>query len=153
MRDFKEASNYVEDIYKNLNKIAQDVVSKHTQEIDRIIKSVKVDLPNEELRKASLELAIANFYLSELREQSALKSDCAESVKKETQALEFNNASGTQAQKQNVAITSSNSEQMVALLYKNINSLFAVKLDESRRMINTITNILISRAADKKSNS
>lgn len=150
MRTLKDATEYVDDVYKNLNKIAQDVVKKNTSEIDAIFKTITPDTSNEDLRKAALQLANANFTLSQLKEQSSLKSDCAEAVKRETQALEFNNATGTQAQKQNISITSSNAEQMVALMYKNINSLFTIKLDESRRMINTITNVLISRAADKK---
>ena len=152
-KTFSEAKQTVDEAYKSLSTISDEMVKKYTKNIDDTIKEIENNvekLTNNELRNYILKLSCLAYSLGDLAEHSDLKKDCANAIAKETNAREFNLAAGTVETKKNVAILNSNHEQATQIIYSNVADMFKTKLNSVYRVIDSLKNILISRNAEAK---
>lgn len=154
MDDFNVADKNVNDVYKDIGKIAKKLVDEKSKVIDDLIKTLSnvESLSDEEIRKYMLKISLESYSFSEIKEHSVMKQDCAAALMKETQANIFNSETGTAEVRRNKSITDSNAQITVNILYNSIANLMKTKLDEAHRVVNTLNSILISRAAAAKLN-
>lgn len=154
MDDFNVADKNVNDVYKDIGKIAKKLVDEKSKVIDDLIKTLSnvESLSDEEIRKYMLKISLESYSFSEIKEHSVMKQDCAVALMKETQANIFNSETGTAEVRRNKSITDSNAQITVNILYNSIANLMKTKLDEAHRVVNTLNSILISRAAAAKLN-
>lgn len=148
----ERVSNEVNLVYRQLAKVAKDIVSKHTKELDDLIEELKniENFSDGKVRNIMLQLSLLAYNLGELKEHSNLRADVSTAMLKEKIALEFNSSEGTQSAKQNLATLNAMDNQAVQILYTNISKMFSTKLDEVHRVVNTLNNVLIGRMASNK---
>lgn len=148
----ERVSNEVNLVYRQLAKVAKDIVNKHTKELDDLIEELKniENLSDGKVRNIMLQLSLLSYNLGEIKEHSNLRADVSVAMLKEKIALEFNSSEGTQSAKQNLATLNAMDSQAVQILYTNISKMFSTKLDEAHRVVNTLNNVLIGRMASKK---
>ena len=152
-RTFNEAQKDVNDMYKALTQISDDIIRKNTDNIEKTIKEIEnnvENLTNDDLRKYTLKLASMAYALGDKVEHADFKRDCANALLKETTAKEFNMAAGPVATKQNVALLNTSQETAVNLLYNMVADSLKTKLQLTNRMLDSIKNVLISRNAEAK---
>ena len=152
-RTFNEAQKDVNDMYKALTQISDDIIRKNTDNIEKTIKEIENNvesLTNDDLRKYTLKLASMAYALGDKVEHADFKRDCANALLKETNAKEFNLAAGPVATKQNVALLNTSQEMAVNLLYNMVADSLKTKLQLTNRMLDSIKNVLISRNAEAK---
>lgn len=153
MIDINSARKEVQDTYKYLKPIVKEVVDKHSKDIDAIVTKIKKNLTvltNKELQDYMLQLSIEAYYFSERKDMSILMQECAIAVSKGAQADIFNSTAGTQAVRGNQAIINSMDKQVVAVLQGAVANCMKSKLDETHRMINVLSGVLISKNAENK---
>ena len=152
-KTFSEARQGVDELYKSLTQVADDIVNKHTKDIDKLIKEIENNvekLDNKDIRMYTLKLSSLAYSLGDLVEHADLKRDCAIALAKEANAKEFNLAAGTVDTKKNVALINSSQEQAVSMLYNTVADLFKTKLNSVYRVVDSLKNVLISRNAEAK---
>lgn len=151
--DIKQANKELTETYNQLKPIVESVVSKQSKEIDTIISKIKKnisDLTNKELQDFMLQLSIETYYFSHIKDMSILKQECAVALMKESQANVFNETIGTQSVRNNQAIIDTLDKQAVNMLYNAVANNMKSKLDEAHRMVNVLSNVLISKNAEAK---
>lgn len=149
----KAAKKEVADTFNCIRPIVTDVVSKHTKDIDVIINKIKnnlTTLTNKELQDYMLQLSIEAYYFAERKDMSLLMQECAIAISKGAQADIFNSTAGTQAVRSNNAIVESMDKQVVAMIQSAIANCMKSKLDEAHRIVNVLSNVLISKNAENK---
>lgn len=152
-KTFKEAQKDVNEMYRSLTQIADDIIKKNTADIDKLVKHIEnnvENLNNNDLRMYTLKLAAMAYALGDKVEHADLKRDCANALLKETNAKEFNLAAGPVATKQNVALLNTSQEVAVNILYNMVADSMKSKLQMTNRMLDSIKNVLISRNAEAK---
>lgn len=153
-RDLQKALDEVEMTYQELIEIANDMTSNKFQEIDTIINNIEANkeyaLSTDRLRNLLLELSLKSYSLSELKDKSLLKQECAETLRKVTYATNFNGTDGTVAFKENSALITSSEEILVELVYDLVASMFKTKLDEVHRLVDTMKTILMTKMQEAK---
>ena len=148
-----KAKKEVSEIYASLKPIIKETVDKNTKEIDSIIDKIKKNLTtltNKELQDYMLQLSIELYYFSERKDMSILMQECAIAVSKGAQADIFNGTAGTQAVRSNQAIVESMDKQVVAMIQSAVANSMKSKLDEAHRIVNVLSNVLISKNAENK---
>ena len=148
-----EALNNANVTYKQLVEIANGIVSKCTDSIDNIIKPAQESierLTNDDIRTLMLKIAMASYAFSEIKEKSAFKAQCAEALRKESYANEFNSAVGSVAAKENTATVNISDEIIVENVYDLVASLLKTKLDEMHRVVDVLKTVLMSRLSEAK---
>ena len=153
MSSFDNANKEVKVLYDQLSPIVDDIVDKNSKEIDKIIKSIKsnlANLTNKEIHAYMLQLQIEAYEFARVKDMSILKQECATALLKEKQANVYSCTVGTQATKSNQAISETIDKQTVNILYNAVSNRLKTKLDETHRMINILSNVLISRNAEAK---
>lgn len=153
MASFDNARKEVKDLYSQLAPIVDEVVAKNSKEIDSIIKNIKsnlTNLTNKELHEYMLQLQIEAYEFARTKDMSILQQECALTLLKEKQANIYNGTAGTQSARSNQAIIDSVDKQAVSMLYNAVSNRMKSKLDETHRMINILSNVLISKNAEAK---
>lgn len=149
----KKALDSVDMLYNDLVEIANDIVKKCTRNIDSLIdgaiKNVN-NLTNAYLQDLMLKISLVSFNFSEIKEKSALKATCAESLRKEAYAKEFTMGEGAVATKENNATLNISNEIMAEAIYDLVSSLLKTKLDESHRVVDAIKSVLMTRMQEQK---
>ena len=150
--NIERANKDLTEMYNQLKPIVDSVVQKQSKEIDNIIERIKKssELNNKEIQGLILQLSIETYYFSHIKDMSVLKQECATALMKEGQANSFNSTVGTQTVRQNQSIIDSLDKQAVNMLYNAVANNMKSKLDEAHRMINVLTNLLISKNAEAK---
>lgn len=154
--ELEKALNAVEMTYKDIVEIADGLVADYTQGLDNLIKSVedRIDkISNDEIREIMLRLSIKAYSFGDVKEKSAIKAECAEILRKEAYAVSFNSAEGSVAAKDNTSTLKVSNEIVSECLYNLVANLFKIKLDETRRLIDTLKTILMSRLSEMKMSS
>ena len=100
-----------------------------------------------------LKLSIRAYSFGDVKERSAIKAECAEILKKEAYAVSFNSSEGSVAVKDNTSILNISNEIVSECIYNLVASLFKIKLDELRRVIDILKTILMSRLSEMKMSS
>lgn len=151
--DINAAKKQVKETYDLLRPIVKETVAKNTKEIDSLISKIKANLTtltNKELQDYMLQLSIETYYFAERKDMSLLMQECAIAMSKGAQADIFNSTVGTQAVRSNQAIIDSMDKQTVAMIQGAIANCMKSKLDEAHRMVNVLSNVLISKNAENK---
>lgn len=153
MIDIKEANNQLTETYKQLKPIVDSVVDKNAKSIDDIIKKIRKDLTtltNKELHEYMLQLSIETYYFATIKDASILKQECALALLKGGQANSYNMSDGTQSYRNNQAVIENLDKQTVNILYNAVSNCMKSKLDEAHRVVNVLSNVLISKNAEAK---
>lgn len=151
--DIKDANMDVRETYKQLRPIVDDIVDKQAKEINNIINKIKKNLStlnNKELQDLMLQLSVETYYFSHIKDMSILKQECALALLKSSQAEVFNSTAGTQQVRTNQATVDSLDKAIVNVLYNAVANNMKSKLDEAHRMVNVLSNVLISKNAEAK---
>lgn len=153
MADYSSAKKDASEMYKNLKPVIDDVVKKHSKEIDEIIAKIKKDLSlltNTEIRNYILQLSIENYSFAESKDKSMLMRECALALLKENQAESFNSTVGTQAIRTNQSLMDTMDRQIVLMMQDSVATRLKSKLDESHRIVDSLKSVLISRNVENK---
>ena len=149
----QEALDKANDVYQDLAEITNQVVRSYTGEINKLIDEAtdNVDnLTNEDIRKLIVKISLQSYQFGDVKEKSALKAACAETLRKEAYANSFNLAEGSVAAKENKSTINTSYQQMVELIYDGVASLFKTKLDECHRVVDALKTVLMSRMSEAK---
>lgn len=148
-----EALNNVEATYAEVVEVANDMLSDIFIPINSLIDEIReagAGIPVDALRDYMVRLQLRSYEISDIKEKSALKAECAEALRKEKYARTFNAAEGTAGIKDNTAFLASSEEIIVEALYNLVASLLKTKLDEVHRLIDTLKSILMSKMQEAK---
>ena len=155
-KELEIALNNVEMTYGEIVDIANDLISNYTEDINPIISDVEKSierLTNDELRSYMLRLSIKAYSFGDVKERSIIKAQCAEMLKKEAYAREFALAEGSIAAKDSATLVKISNETLTEAIYDLVAGLFKIKLEEIRRMIDTLKTVLMSRLSEMKMSS
>lgn len=155
-KELEKALNNVELTYQDIVEIANDLVKDYTKDLDSIIANIEnhiETLTNDDIRNLMLRLSIRAYSFGDVKERSAIKAECAEIIRKEAYAVSFNSAEGSVAAKDNISTLNVSNEIVSECIYTLVANLFKIKLDEIRRLIDTLKTILTSRLSEMKMSS
>ena len=151
--NLKQALETTDTMYSDLVEIANGIIKKCTGDLDAIIddavKNIN-NLTNSKLQDIMLRISLMSYSFSEIKEKSALKAECATSLRKEAYAREFTASDGAVAVKENNATLNIADETMTEAIYDLVASLFKTKLDEAHRVVDTIKSVLMTRMQEQK---
>ena len=148
-----KALENVEMTYGDIVEIANDMTKDILEPTDTLVSDINHSLSAltvESIRDYIIRLQLRAYELSEIRERSALKAQCAEALKAEKHAKAFNAAEGSAAVKTNIALIESSEEIVVEALYEYIAGLFKTKLDQQHRLVAALQSVLISKMQEVK---
>ena len=148
-----KALENVEMTYSDIVEIANDMTKDILAPTDDLVSEINHNLSAltvESIRDYIIRLQLRAYELSEIRERSALKAQCAEALKAEKHAKAFNAAEGSAAVKTNIALIESSEEIVVEALYEYIAGLFKTKLDQQHRLVAALQSVLISKMQEVK---
>ena len=147
-----DALDKVEMTYQQINEIAKDIVSEFFDQADSLIRELKDvnELDNDSIRNYMIKLSLTSYSLSEVKEKSAMKAEIAETLRKESVARNYIEATGTASAKENEATLNSSSEMVSEALFNLVSSLFKTKADEIHRVVDTLKSVLMSRNMEAK---
>ena len=149
----EQALNNVELVYNDVKEIADDLVKEYTSDIANLISYIADNLEsltNDDLRKLILKLSTKAYSFGDIKEKAGIKAEIAEMLKKEKYATEFNKAEGSVAVRENTSILNISDEVVTQAIYDLVASSYKVKLDEIRRMIDSLKVVLTSRLSEAK---
>ena len=151
--NLQKALDTTEQTYAQLVVIANEITNEYTRDINADIREAADNvnnLTNDTIRQLIIKLALKSYNFSEIKEKSVLKAECAEALRKEAYAVEYNKAEGAVAARDNSAIINTSDEILTEAIYNLVSSLFKVKLDELHRVIDALKTVLMSRMAEAK---
>lgn len=149
----EQALNNVELVYNDIKDIANDLLEEYTSDITSLITYISEhieNLTNDDLRKLILKLSVKAYSFGDIKEKAGIKAEIAEMLKKEKYAKEFTLAEGAMAARDNQVILKISDEVVTQAIYDLTASLYKVKLDEVRRMIDSLKTVLTSRLSEAK---
>jgi hypothetical protein len=149
----EQALNNVELVYNDIKDIANDLLNEYTSDITSLITYISdhiENLTNDDLRKLILKLSVKAYSFGDIKEKASIKAEIAEMLKKEKYAKEFALAEGTVVARDNQVILKISDEVVTQAIYDLTASLYKVKLDEVRRMIDSLKTVLTSRLSEAK---
>lgn len=152
-KELEIALDTVEMTYSEIADIANDLIKDYTADISKIINEIEANverLTNDQIRGYMLRLSTKAYTFGDIKERSIIKAQCAEMIKKEAYAREFSTAEGSIAAKDSATLVKISNETLTQCLYDLVAGLFKVKLEEIRRMIDTLKTILTSRLQEMK---
>lgn len=149
----EQALNGVELVYNDVKEVADSLVKEYTSDITNLISYIAdnlENLTNDDLRKLILKLSTKAYSFGDIKEKAGIKAEIAEMLKKEKYAQEFNKAEGSVAVRENTSILNISNEIVTQAIYDLVASSYKVKLDEIRRMIDSLKVVLTSRLSEAK---
>ena len=149
----EEALSNIDMMYSQIVEIANKIIVVYTKETDDLIKQAydKIErLTNDEIMNLMLKLSMKAYNLADTKERSSLKADCAEALKKEAYAVEFNKTEGSVALRENTAIINTSDEIVSNAIYDLVAGLFKSKLSEIHSVIDTLKSVLLTRMQEAK---
>lgn len=151
--DINDNIDIVNQVYSALNSQAKEIVKEYTRNIDVTIKDIKDNinnLSNNQIRTYVLSLSLSAYDLGELKDKTNMSREIASIIVDEAYATSYNAQVGTVAQRENSATLSISKEKATSTLFTLVANMIKTKLDEVHRIVDTLKNILISRASDRK---
>lgn len=155
-KELEQALNNVEMTYAEIVDIANQLIDEYTQDINPIIRDIDRNiqkLSNDDLRILMIRLSTKAYSFGDVKERSIIKAQCAEVIKKEAYAKAFAEAEGSVAAKDSATVIKISNEILTQAIYDLVAGLFKIKLDEIRRMIDTLKTVLMSRLSEMKMSS
>ena len=153
MADLTNAMAVCDVTYNELVAVANGIIERCTLKLDEVVSTIysgTEGISNEAVRQAMLNLSLLSYSFSEIKEKAAMKAECAEVLRKEKYAKQFNNADGSVASRENTATLNVSEEILVETIYNMVASVLKVKLDEAHRVVDTLKSVLTSRLAEAK---
>lgn len=148
-----EAREEVEELSAGLADIIKEIVGQYTENLNNIVGELAKGInlySNTELWDFQMRLSVEAYELGNVKELASLKDACAEALYKQGLANSFTTSSGTQEIKKQQSMLDTVDKQVVSILYASVASILKTKCDEAHRLVSTIQNIQISRAAEAK---
>lgn len=155
-KELENALNNVEMTYGEIVDIANELIKDYTEDINPIISDIEENierLTNDDIRSYMLRLSIKAYSFGDVKERSIIKAQCAEMLKKEAYARSFAEEEGSIAAKDSATLVKISNETLTEAIYDLVAGLFKVKLEEIRRMIDSLKTILMSRLSEMKMSS
>ena len=155
-KELELALNAVEMTYSEIVSIANDLIDTYTADINPIVQELDRNierLNNDQLRSMMLRLSIKAYSFGDVKERSIIKAQCAEMLKKEAYAKAFAEAEGSVAAKDSATLIKISNETLTEAIYDLVAGLFKIKLEEIRRLIDTLKTVLMSRLSEMKMSS
>lgn len=152
-KNLNDALENVEMTYSQVVEISNDMLTDIFDPINRLVGEIRdnaAGLSIETIRDYMVRLQLRSYEISDIKEKSALKAECAEALRKEKYARNFNAAEGTAGVKDNTALLATSEEIIVESLYNLVANLLKTKLDEVHRLIATLQSILMSKMQEAK---
>lgn len=152
-KDITMALEKCEMVYADLVEIANEMIGSYTKEVDAVIREASgniENLSNENIRALLLKISLKAYSFSEIKEKSAFKAECAETLRKEAYAKAFNMTPGATMIKTNMAVINASAEMLSETIYKLVADLFKTKLDELHRVCDSLRSVLSSRVQEMK---
>ena len=151
----KNAMEACDTTYSELVEVANSIIEKCTSKMDTVIGEIQRNINNgsgtwEFVRSSMVELSLSAYSFSEIKEKSAMKAECAEILRKEKYAKQFNASDGSVAARENQATLDISEEVLVETIYNLVASVLKVKLDEAHRVVDTLKSALVCRMAEAK---
>lgn len=154
-KDLNKALDVVEMTYTQVEQIAVDMLRDIFDPLDQLVTRIQAEAQEisiDSLRYYMLQLQLNAFRLSEVRDKTAVKAQCAEAIRKEAYATSFLVQEGTAGQKDSNAIIAISESIIAEQLYELVASLSKTKIDTTLRLIDTLKAILMSRMQEYKVN-
>ena len=152
-KDLTKALETVELTYSQIKEIADNMLAVHFEEPNKLVESIQTNVESmsiDMLRDYILRLQLTVYSLSELRDRSGIKANCAEAIRKEAYAASYICQEGTAGVKDSNT-TLAISENIVAqCLYELVATLVKTKVDMCLRLIDSLKSILMSRMQEAK---
>jgi hypothetical protein len=148
--------NEVKEVVKKLEPIVNGFEKRYASKLDKIVKEVTDNIENlspSQMRMYMLKLNLEVYNLIDVKSKASLSHDIANAVYKSSYSEQYLNCSGTVENRRQQATVAMNDKDVVKLLYSNIESRMKDRVDLAIKLINTLSNILISVAAENKINS
>ena len=148
-----DALDSVESNYSDIVEIANDMICDLVNPVNNLISAIGTDINSysiDQLKEYLWTLQHHAYKLSEVKEKSVLKADLAEALRKEQYANKFNEAQGSAAVKDNIALIESSSQIVVEALYNLIASSLKTKVDQIHRLVDCLKSILMTRMQEAK---
>lgn len=140
--------------YSQLVEIANGITKDYTKKVDDLILYASNNIENmttDFIRNFMIKLALESYSFSEIKEKASIKAECAEMLKKEAYAKEFNGIDeGSVAYKENVATLNISNEIVTECIYNLVASLLKTKLDECHKVVDCMKSVLMSRMSEAK---
>ena len=152
-KSLQEALANVEMTYQEISEMAKDMTEDLFEPINDIVNKIGSNinnLTNDQLRDYMIQLGVRSFSLSEIKEKSLSKAQCAEILRKEAYAQSFNAAEGSVGVKDNIALLEVSGEVVAETLYDLVSSLFRTKTESVHKMIDVLKMVLMSRMSEAK---
>lgn len=152
-KDLNKALESVEMTYAQIKDIADNMLSGPFEEPNRIMEMIQYNIESisiDMLRDYILRLQLAVYSLSELRDRSGVKANCAEAIRKEAYATAYIGQEGTAGVKDSNTILAISENIVAQCLYDLVASLVKTKVDMMLRMIDSLKSILMSRMQEAK---
>lgn len=153
MKDLQKALDNTDVVYAQLVEIAEDITGSYVAEVNLLITEAVNNvnnLTNDDIRDLIIKLSLKAYSFAEVKEKSALKFECAESLRKEAYAKEYNKAEGAVAARENTAVIETSGEIMTEAVYGLVSGLLKTKLDEIHRVVDSLKTVLMSRLSEAK---
>ena len=151
--ELQKALDNVEMTYSEIAEIANELITEYTADISSIIDYISKNtekLTNDDIRSLMLRLSVKAYSFGDVKEKSIIKAQCAEMIRKEAYAKEFNNQDGSVASKDSNATLAISNEIVSEAVYDLVASLFKTRMLEIQRMVDTLKTILTSRLSEAK---
>ena len=151
-RSLQEALDNIDMTYDQLVEIANGITESYVKEIESVVEkaSTTEKLSNDDIRGLLIKLSTLAFQFADVKEKSAIKAECAEALRKEAYAKEYNLGEGPVASRENTATLNISGEILAETLHNLIASLFKTKLDEVHRVVDALKTVLMSRMQEAK---
>lgn len=152
-KDLTAALEAVEMPYSEIKQIAEDMLAETLNPINQYIELFQAgvnNMPVETLRDYLLQIQLKAFSISELRDKTLAKAQCAEAIKKEAYAKNYVGQDGTAAQRDANTTIAISENIVVELLYDLVADLVKTKVDQLHRIVDVLKSILMSRMQEFK---
>lgn len=148
----KDALLKVDASFEEIQTIAKNVAESYTKELDQIISQVGnvKELTDSKIKNLIILLSLKVYSFSEIEELASLKSEVAESLRKEAYTKALLSAEGTAGVKDAQATSASQDEKMAELISEAIAGILKNKKDECHRLIAALQAVLFARTQEAK---
>lgn len=152
-KGLNDALDAVEMTYAEIVDIANCMLNDLITPVSEIIEKLGDNINEasvDDIKMYMWQLQRKAYSLSEVKEKSILKANLAEALKDEKYASKFNEAEGSAAVKQNIALIESSEEIVVEALYELVANSLKTKVDQIHRSVDCLKSILVTRMQEAK---
>lgn len=148
----KDALSNVDKSFEEIQQIAKEVAQSYTKELDSIVEKIGnvKELTDSKIKNLIILLSLKVYSFSEVEELASLKSEVAESLRKEAYTKALLSAEGTAGVKDAQATSASQNEKMAELISEAIAGILKNKKDECHRLIAALQAVLFARTQEAK---